>query len=166
MTQGSEEIDRQVPEPIFDAVLTPHRSLGPAGFMILMAAVAFLWLGVGLYFWSLGAWPVFGFFGLDLLILYAAFRLNYRAARAREEVTVWQHDIEVRQYAPSGRLSRHNFNPFWTRFSVERKPEIGITEMALKDRARRLAVGSFLNLDERDGFARALGGAIAKAKRV
>ena len=150
--------------PIFAAVLTPHRSLGRQGFAILMGVVAVLWLGVGMLFWSLGAWPVFGFFGLDLVILYVAFRLNYRAARAREEVTVWRHDIEVKQFSPSGRIAEHRFNPFWTRFSVKRMPEIGITEMALNDRARHLPVGSFLNPDDRDSFADALGSALAAAK--
>ncbi len=159
------EPDKQPGErPIFDAVLTPHRSLGPKGFTILIGAVGALWMGIGLFFWSLGAWPVFGFFGLDLLILYVAFRLNYRAARAREEVTVWRHDIEVRQYAPSGRMAEHRFNPFWTRFAVKRKPEIGITEMVLTDRARKLPIGGFLNPDDRDSFARAFGDALATAK--
>ncbi|RLQ89298.1 DUF2244 domain-containing protein [Notoacmeibacter ruber] len=165
MTTGENQIGPDPAEsPIFDAVLTPHRSLGKPGFAILMVAVGVLWLGTGLMFWSMGAWPIFGFFGLDLVILYIAFRLNYRAARAREEITVWRHDIEVRQYAPSGRMARHQFNPFWTRFSVKRKPEIGIIEMALKDRARHLPVGGFLNPDDRSSFAKAFGDAIATAR--
>ncbi|MCP1198895.1 DUF2244 domain-containing protein [Notoacmeibacter sp. MSK16QG-6] len=164
MTGNHEAFPDDATAPIFDAVLTPHRSLGRTGFLVLMALVAILWLGTGLYFLSIGAWPILGFFGLDLVILYIAFRLNYRAARAREEVTVWRHDIEVRQYAPSGRVAEHRFNPFWTRFAVERKPDIGITEMALKDQARHLPIGHFLNPDDRDSFASEFGYALAAAK--
>ena len=50
---------------IFSALLTPHRSLGPTGFLILMACLGGLSFVSGIIFVSLGAWPVFGFFGLD-----------------------------------------------------------------------------------------------------
>src|SRR4026209_2898607 len=65
----------------FSAVLTPHRSLGPKGFMVLMGAVCAVSFGTGLLFYLLGAWPVIGFMGLDVALIYIAFRLNYRPAR-------------------------------------------------------------------------------------
>ena len=70
-------------QPVFRALLTPHRSLSPKGFALLMAVLFCVSLASGLFFLSLGAWPVVGFFGLDVLLLYGAFRLNYRAARFR-----------------------------------------------------------------------------------
>ena len=90
-------------EPIFNALLTPHRSLGRTGFTILMGTLVFGWLATGALFLSQGAWPVFGFFGLDVLLVYVAFRLNYRAARAREEVWVSRTALDIRKTAPSGR---------------------------------------------------------------
>ena len=39
----------------FSAVLTPHRSLGPKGFMVLMGAVCAVSFGTGLLFYLLGA---------------------------------------------------------------------------------------------------------------
>ena len=65
---------------IFSAVITPHRSLGGPGFWLLMAAVAGLSFVAGIVFLLLGAWPVFGFLGLDVLLVFWAFRANYRAA--------------------------------------------------------------------------------------
>ena len=117
-------------EPFFNALLTPHRSLGRTGFTILMGTLVFGWLATGAMFLSQGAWPVFGFFGLDVLLVYVAFRLNYRAARAREEVSVSRTALDIRKTAPSGRTEQHRFNPFWTRFSVARHAEIGITRHA------------------------------------
>ena len=75
-------------ETLFRALLKPHRSLGRRGFAILMSVLIAIWIGIGIAFLRLGAWPVFGFFGLDVVAIYFAFRWNYRAARAREEVTV------------------------------------------------------------------------------
>ena len=83
MMNGDNNSGAQAPlDPkIFSALLTPHRSLGPTGFLILMACLGGLSFVSGIIFVSIGAWPVFGFFGLDVLLVYLAFRANYRSAR-------------------------------------------------------------------------------------
>ena len=129
-----------------------------------MGVLVTLWGGVGVVFLSMGAWPVFGFFGLDLLAIYLAFRWNYRAARAREEVTVSRTRLDIRKVAPSGRSEEHRFNPFWTRFAVDRHEVIGITRMAVKGDGRQVQIGGFLNPDDRESFAAAFGRALATAK--
>ncbi|MFI0845327.1 DUF2244 domain-containing protein [Mesorhizobium sp. IMUNJ 23232] len=156
--------DSPADEPFFRALLTPHRSLGRTGFAILMGALLFGWLTTGAFFLSHGAWPVFGFFGLDVLAVYVAFRLNYRAARAREEVSVSRTALDIKKTAPSGRSQAHHFNPFWTRFSVSRHDEIGITRMAVESREETVSIGSFLNPDDRESFAAAFSSALARAK--
>ncbi len=152
-------------EPFFHALLEPHRSLGRTGFMVLMGALTFGWLVTGAIFLAHGAWPVFGFFGLDVVAIYIAFRLNYRAARAREEVIVSRTSLDIRKTAPSGRTEDHHFNPFWARFSVKRHAEIGITDMAVESREKSVTIGSFLNPDDRESFAKAFSLALATAKR-
>jgi len=151
-------------EPFFKALLQPHRSLGRTGFLILMGSLMAGWAVTGLIFLSNGAWPVFGFFGLDVLLLYLAFRANYRAARIREEVSVSRTSLDIRKYSASGKQVAHRFNPFWARFAVSRHDVIGITDMAVEARGRRVSVGSFLNPDDRESFARAFAGALAKAR--
>ncbi|MGA8397610.1 MAG: DUF2244 domain-containing protein, partial [Pseudolabrys sp.] len=73
---------------IFSATLTPHRSLNRVGFLILMLLFGSVSFITGILFLVVGAWPVLGFFGLDVLLLYWAFRLNYRHAKAYEQVIV------------------------------------------------------------------------------
>ncbi len=151
-------------EPFFQALLTPHRSLGPTGFAVLMGALLFGWLVTGAIFLSHGAWPVFGFFGLDVLLVYVCFKLNYRAARAREEVSVSRTSLDIRKTAPSGRSEAHRFNPFWAKFSIARHDEIGITSMAVEGQGRTVPIGGFLNPDDRESFAKAFSRALATAK--
>ncbi|HEY4192313.1 MAG TPA: DUF2244 domain-containing protein, partial [Mesorhizobium sp.] len=103
--------------------------------------------------------------GLDVVGLYIAFRLNYRAARAREEVSVSRTALDIRKVAPSGKAEAHRFNPFWTRFSVARHSEIGITEMAVEAQGRSVPIGGFLNPDDRESFADAFSRALATAKK-
>lgn len=151
-------------EPFFKALLTPYRSLGRTGFLVLMSALTFGWLVTGVFFLAHGAWPIFGFFGLDVLLLYVAFRLNYRAARVREEVSVSRTALDIRKTAPSGRFEEHHFNPFWAKFSVSRHSEIGITGMAVEGQGQHVSIGSFLNPGDRESFANAFQQALTRAK--
>lgn len=151
--------------PIFEALLTPYRSLGRTGFMVLMSILITCWLFVGTLFWSIGAWPIFGFFGLDILLIYLAFRWNYHAARAREEISISRSALHIRQYTASGKVTAHRFNPFWARFNVARKPDRGIASMRVESRNDSVAIGSFLNPDDRESFASAFGKALSEARR-
>ncbi len=68
--------------PVFDATITPHRSLGQNGFRIVMTLVCLSSVISSIPFVVLGAWPVAGFFGIDVLALFIAFQVNFRHARA------------------------------------------------------------------------------------
>lgn len=149
---------------IFSATLAPHRSLGRRGFVTLMGAIAGLWFLTGAYFWSLGAWPIFGFFGLDFLAIWLAFKLNYRAARAYEEVEVSRTELVIRKVAPSGRAQEIRFNPAWVRLEVEKVEDEGVRRIAVRTRDRRVPVGTFLNPEDRESFAQAFGAALAEAR--
>ena len=150
---------------LFSARLTPHRSLGSTGFRVVICFVAAVCMTVGIVFLSLGLWPIMGFMGLDILALWFALKMSYRAGRAHEDVEVSREELLVRQVNPAGRTREHRFNPFGTRFTVDRHEEYGVTDMQLQSRNRVLRVGSFLNPDDKETFAEAFGLALAKAKR-
>ena len=148
----------------FSAVLTPHRSLGPKGFMVLMGAICAVSFGTGLSFYLLGAWPVIGFMGLDVALIYLAFKLNFRALRLYETVDLTQHALTVTRVTPSGKSQSWRFNPYWVRLSVQER--IGrSSEMSIASHGERLVLGSFLTDEEREDFASALGSALSAAKR-
>jgi uncharacterized membrane protein len=157
--------DNRELEPIFEAVITPHRSLGQTGFVLLMAAVGAVSFVAGMVFLLLGAWPVFGFFGLDVLLLYWAFRINYRAAAAYEMVTVTPLELKVRRVSHRGKISEWVLNPLWVTLDRVTHEEFGIERLFLVSRGRRLAVANFLSPNEKASFAKALSGAIGEAKR-
>lgn len=152
-------------KPIFEAFLTPHRSLGRRGFTVFAIIVGTLITAHIVIFLVANAWPVAMFLGVDLLLIFGAFWLNYRAGREREEIVVSRMELKVSKVAPSGRRKDRFFNPIWTNFMVDRKEDIGITDMKLLSKGDELRIGSFLNPDDRESFARAFGGALATAKR-
>ncbi|WP_370322880.1 DUF2244 domain-containing protein [Oricola sp.] len=150
---------------LFSALLTPHRSLSKNGFIVLMILAGGVLLVQGFFFFVTGAWPIATFCGLDLLALYAAFKLNYRAARAREEVRISRQELLIRKVDPRGQATDHRYNPFWARFMVDRHDEIRITAMKVTGEGRTTPVGAFLNPDDRESFADAFSSALATARR-
>src|SRR3982074_1881857 len=87
MTAGNDFDNSEPAQPeLFSALLMPHRSLNRAGFLVLMGFLSAVSFAAGLAFLLMGAWPVLGFFGLDVLAIYWAFRINFRDARATEVI--------------------------------------------------------------------------------
>jgi uncharacterized membrane protein len=150
---------------IFSAVITPHRSLPRVGFWILIGGYGLVSFVAGLAFLLMGAWPVFGFFGLDVLLLYWALKLNYRHAAAYEEVKVTPATLTVRKVSHRGIVREWQLNPLWVRLEKVVHEEFGIERLFLVSRGKELGIASFLGPDEKASFAKALGAAIGEAKR-
>ena len=150
---------------IFSATLTPHRSLGHIGFLILMALFGLVSFITGMLFLVLGAWPVFGFFGLDVLLLYWAFRLNYRHAEAYEQVTVTCSELRVRKVSHLGGVREWVLTPRWVQLDKSEIEDFGINRLFLISRGKKLSIAIFLSPDEKADFAKELGKALNEARR-
>jgi uncharacterized membrane protein len=151
---------------LFDAHLRPHRSLSPMGFRVLLAASAAALLGVGAVFFAAGAWPVIGFCGLELALVYLFFRLNFRDLRRYETIRLTAHELEVLRIAPDGAVAeRVSLQPHWVRVAIENAPGRA-NRLVLSSHGRELTVGAFLAPEEREDLARALIGALARQRRA
>jgi len=150
---------------IFSAIITPHRSLSSTDFLIFMLCLGGLSFVSGMMFVLIGAWPVFGFLGLDVLLVYFAFRANFRAARAYEEVTVTSSELVVRKVSHRGRVREWTLNPLWVRLDRIVHEEFGVEQLLLVWRGRQLSIAGFLAPDEKASFAKALSAALGDAKR-
>ncbi len=117
----------------------------------------------GLIFASMGAWPIVGFFGLDVLLFYVAFRLNYRSARRCEIVRVTRQQLTVRRVLPNGRQKVWSFEPAWARVELHR-PEEHDCRLEIASGRRCLALGEFLPPEERVAFAGTLRAALREAR--
>lgn len=166
MTAPNHRDNDPAAEPtLFSAIITPHRSLSGTGFLLVMALVGGVSFAGGLFFYLLGAWPVVGFLGLDVLLVYWAFRANYRAAAAFEEVTVTPSVLRVRRVSHRGQVAEWTLNPLWTQLQRENSEDFGLLNLFLVSRGKRLTVAGFLSPKERESFAAALSAALGEAKR-
>src|SRR5947199_10174488 len=163
---ASNDFDPALDQPkLFSARLTPHRSLNRTGFLVLMAFIAAVSFVAGVAFLLMGAWPVLGFFGLDVLVIYWAFRINFRRAAASEEISVTPSELRVRRVSHRGHVVEWVLNPLWVRLDQKTHAEFGIEKLYLLSRGRRISVASFLGADEKASFAKALTAALQAAKR-
>lgn len=150
---------------VFDATITPHRSLGREGFRLVMTLVCLASVVSSVPFVVLGAWPVAGFFGLDLLALFIAFKVNFSAARAFERIKVTPLEVLLRKVSHRGKEAIWRSNPVWTRLERERDEDYGLLALNLVSRGRSVTIAAALSPQEREGFADALGAALASARR-
>ncbi len=142
-----------------DASLQPHRSLGPKGFALVMGSIALGGFALGTAFFMAGAWPVAGFAGLEILLLFIAFKLNYRAGRISEHLRLTDAGLEVVKIAASGRRSRILLEPGWLNVRMDDPPDHG-SQLVVSTRGKGLILGSFLTPGERLEVANALKAAI------
>ena len=160
---GPPPTERRGSPVFFDAVLYPHRSLPPQGFMVLMLVLSVVSFAAGVSFVLLGAWPIFGYFGLDVLLVYLAFRASYRSARMHEWVRLTEDTLTVERVGQRGERRRWQFQPFWLRVVLEERNETN--RLVLTSHGRELVVGGFLAPAERRNLAVALKEALNRWRR-
>lgn len=146
-----------------DLMLQARPSLSPQGFIALMLFIAGVSFGAGIFFALIGAWPVLGFFGLDVLAIYIAFRLTYRRARMRERITLKGDEMKVERRHPDGRKESWKFQAYWMTIRLVRDRQ-GMPHVRLTSHGRYLDVGDFLPPEDRAPLAEKLNLAIAGLK--
>lgn len=149
----------QTKEAAFEAVLYPNQSLGRFGFIVLMLGVSSVSVALGLAFALAGAWPVAGFFGLDVLLLYLAFRCAQRQGLRRELIRLDASGLHVRRIEPNGIAYDWRFEPYWVRVQMDDPPRPD-SFLTLTSHGRRLRIGAFLTPEERLDLAQALRAAL------
>ena len=163
---------RSAQEALFDAELTPHRSLSPRGFLLLMSGICTLSFAGGLAFFLAGAWPVIGFLGADVLLIYLAFKINYRRARLVERLHLTRDRLTVSRTWPGGRSASWEFQPSWLQVICDAPQDTrrgpgtpADCPLVLRSHGRSLSVGSFLTCEERRDLAAALRDALSRAQQ-
>jgi len=149
---------------LFDAELRPHRSLSPRGFVILMSVVCAISFAGGLAFYLAGAWPVVGFLGADVALIYLAFKINYRSGRLVERLHLTPEALTVKRIWPGGQSRSWEFQPYWLQVVFEEPPRHE-SPLTLRSHGQSLTVGSFLTKEERAEVAAALRQALVLARQ-
>jgi uncharacterized membrane protein len=151
--------------PVFAATIRPHRSLDAKARRLVITLVALAGVAASIPFVVIGAWPVAGWMGLDVLLLGMAFRVNMRQADAFEEVRLTPLELLLRKVSHRGRAREWRFNPAWVRLERREDSEFGLTNLSLVSGGNRVAIAAALSPAERADFAGALEKGLQEARR-
>ena len=147
--------------PFFERVLTPQRSLPSRNFHLVMGLLGLISFAAGVGFVAVGAWPVIGFFGLDVALVYLAFRLNYRTARQSETIRLADDVFSVERISVRGERRDWRFQPFWVRVILEERPDAS-NRLLVASHGRSLVIGEFVAPAARRELAAALRDALTR----
>jgi uncharacterized membrane protein len=147
-----------LPAVHFATSLTPHRSLSAEGFRFVIGGAIAANLVIGLPLLIMGAWPVFGFMGLDIFLLWWLFKRSYLDARRSETLLLTDRELIVVRVAPDGEREEHRLDAYWLK--VEATEE----RLVVVSRGNRAVIGRFLGPDERLRVADQLKAAIAEMR--
>ena len=137
---------------IFAATVAPYRSLPPRGLTWIIVGLAAFGFCSGIGFVLAGAWPVTGFFGLDIALLYLAFRMSYRSARQRESLRLTQAALDVERVDARGASEHWRLEPSWLRVTIDENTQ-GRGRLLLSSRGRTIGLGAFLASEDRRRLA-------------
>ena len=143
--------------------LWPYRSLSLRGFQIFIAVLASLMSVIGLGFYLLGAWPVIGFLGLEILVVWYAFKWNYRSGQLVETVAITPQQVDVTRTDWRGRTTTVRLSGAWIKAELEIK-EKKRERLYLRQHADKLEIGAFMPPSEKPSLAKALNAAFSRLR--
>ncbi len=149
---------------VFNAEVRPNRSLPNTGFYVLMGAIALVSFTAGIAFMMAGAWPVLGFFGLDVLLVWLAFRISYRDGKRLETIEITRREIRVGRRYPTGHQTWFRLPSAWTRVALAGAGESDV-QAQLTAMGKTLIIGAMLSPRERESLAAAVREALDTVRR-
>ena len=154
-----------VEAPLFEDTLTPHRSLGRRGFRLLMLGACLPTTALSVLFYLVGAWPIIGFLGLDVLAIYLAFRANYNAARAFEHFRLTYFELTFARVSAKGARREWRLAPAWVRLERIDDEEYGPQRLTLVSRGESWQIGRHVGPERKAEFAGGFARALVEARR-
>lgn len=151
---------------VFNMVLYPYRSLNLVGFWFLMGIIILLSFIVGGFFYSLGAWPVVGFFGFDILLIYIGFKISYKTVDCTETITLTEEKLLICKKTIFGKSRFWSFSPpHWVRVTIKENDQYN-KRIILSSHGSALYIGDFLLLNEKYEVASSIRMAISGLVRI
>lgn len=141
----------------------PHRSLDRRGRRLVAGALA---VGIGAataVFLLMGAWPMAGFSGLEIVLALLALHLNARQGRGSEMLLLQGGMARIIRTDPRGRRSETALPLGFLRTELRERPG-RVPGLFLHHRQQEVEIGTALGEDDKRSLAAALADAIRQAQ--
>ena len=95
-----------------------------------------------------GAWPVFGFFGLDVLLVYIFFKINFKSGKKKERILLTSNQLIIEFYESQKIIETCFLNPNWLKINlIQLKNQTSKLQISSINKA--IIIGSFLRYQEK-----------------
>jgi uncharacterized membrane protein len=156
---------RDIDAALFEDTLTPHRSLGPRGFRVLMVAACAATSALSVPFYLIGAWPIVGFLGLDVVAIYLAFQFSFRSARACEHFRLTYFELVFVRVSAAGARREWRLPPAWVRLERVDDEDFGPQSLTLISRGMSWRIARHVGPERKAEFAGDFTRALVEARR-
>ena len=146
---------------LYEITLYPYRSMNKLGFFILMFTLALISFVAGIIFMLKGAWPVFGFFGLDVLLVYIFFKINFKSGKKKEIIILTENQLIIEFYNEKKISKTHYLDANWLKINLT-KFKNEISKLKISSKNKSVIVGSFLRYKEKKNIVKSLKTALRK----
>ena len=146
---------------LYEISLYPYRSLNKTGFFILMFSLGFVSFVAGIIFMIKGAWPVFGFFGLDVLLVYIFFKINFRSGKKKEILILTKNQLIIEFYNSKKISKTYYLDAHWLQIRLS-KLKNEMSKLKISSKNKSIIVGSFLRYQEKIDVVKSLKKALKK----
>ncbi|MEC8728869.1 MAG: DUF2244 domain-containing protein [Candidatus Puniceispirillales bacterium] len=148
-------------------ILWPYCSLSRKGAAILFMVLGCAGLSLSMAFYLLGAWPVIGFFGVELGLLFLFFHLHHRSTEKRfERITKENPLLRIERSDGKGRISTEEMPLAWLHVRLESEDMDNLPDtdrhfinrhrLYLTGHGKKVEVGDFLPYQEKPELAEAI----------
>ena len=133
---------------LYSITLKPYRSLNKIGFITMMIVLCGFSFITGIIFMKKGAWPVFGFFGLDILLIYIFFRLSFKSGKEFEVINLTKKKLIIKKYKEKKIIKTFILDANWVKIQIQNPLEQS-SKLQISSKNKSIIIGSFLRLDEK-----------------
>lgn len=133
---------------LYSITLKPYRSLNKIGFITMMVILCGFSFITGIIFMKKGAWPVFGFFGLDILLVYIFFRLSFKSGKEFEVINLTKKKLIIKKYKEKKIIKTYILDANWVKIQIQNPLEHS-SKLQISSKNESIIIGSFLRLDEK-----------------
>ena len=152
-------------QEIITITLWPYRSLGNRGYSYLMLAFVILIFILSLLFYFMGAWPVIGFLGLEIGLVWLLFKLNYNSGRNFEHIYITPEKTSIEKVNWRGVKRCFTIVSPWIRAHCV-KTAGNSNKLVLQYHAEKLEIGAFLPPQEKLSLANALNDCFERVRGI
>ena len=131
----------------FEILLKPNSSLTGAARVLFLGSIFFICSVIGIGFFLAGGTMILPFAGLEIVLVYLAFRLSFNWSNQKQIIILSKEHVEVRVDGLKEFFTWKEFRSFAT-FNVI-KNDAKDDDLSFRSKGKEIIVGSFLNEEDK-----------------